>query len=102
MLPAVSARFHPSMLPGFLCYIYTPRFFLNIFCVDMLNRYVLFLLFSCTSLPAFSQAIEFVRNDGQWAGPFRYKASTGRVKAFIAENSFTYLVGSVSEPAFNG
>jgi gliding motility-associated-like protein len=82
------------MLPGFLFYIYTPRFFLNIFCVDMLNRYVLFLLFSCTSLPAFSQAIEFVRNDGQWAGPFRYKASTGQGDAFIAENSFTYLVGS--------
>lgn len=63
----------------------------------MLQRYFLVLFFLVTlpfSLRA--QTIEFVRNDGQWDGPFRYKAVTGRGDAYLGSNAFTYVLGDRS------
>lgn len=36
--------------------------------------------------------VEFVRNDGQWEGPFAYRAKYGNVTLFLEENAFTYHI----------
>lgn len=36
---------------------------------------------------------EFIRNDGQWEGPFKFRATIGNVELFLEKNAFTYLVG---------
>ncbi len=38
--------------------------------------------------------IEFVRNDGQWDGPFVYKATYGNINLFLEKNTFTYVIGA--------
>ncbi len=38
--------------------------------------------------------IEFVKNEGQWDGPFAYKAQYGNITLFLENNTFTYLVGA--------
>lgn len=38
--------------------------------------------------------IEFVKNEGQWEGPFIYKAQYGNVTLFLENSSFTYVVGA--------
>lgn len=38
--------------------------------------------------------IEFIRNEGQWKGPFAYRATFGNVDLFLEKNAFTYLVGA--------
>jgi hypothetical protein len=62
----------------------------------MVNRYFLgLLLFLCPSVVVAQSAaggIELVRNDGQWDGPFRYKASTSRAHVFLEDGGFTYLL----------
>lgn len=36
--------------------------------------------------------VEFVKNEGQWDGPFVYKASYGNINLFLEHNAFTYRV----------
>lgn len=38
--------------------------------------------------------IEFVKNEGQWDGPFVYKAQYGNVTLFLEHSTFTYVVGA--------
>ncbi|MBW7912268.1 MAG: PKD domain-containing protein [Taibaiella sp.] len=38
--------------------------------------------------------IEFVKNEGQWDGPFVYKAQYGNITLFLENNTFTYVVGA--------
>lgn len=38
-------------------------------------------------------SIEFVKNQGQWDGPFAYKASFGNINIFLEKNAFTYTLG---------
>lgn len=38
--------------------------------------------------------IEFVKNEGQWDGPFVYKAQYGNVTLFLENSTFTYVVGA--------
>lgn len=38
--------------------------------------------------------VEFIRNDGQWEGPFLYKARYGNVELYLEQNRFTYQVGA--------
>jgi len=38
--------------------------------------------------------IEFVKNEGQWEGPFAYRAQYGNVTLFLENNTFTYVVGA--------
>lgn len=38
--------------------------------------------------------IEFVKNEGQWDGPFVYKAQYGNVTLFLENNAFTYVVNA--------
>ena len=49
----------------------------------MLHRYLLCFLWGMLPLSAMAQPVEFIRNDGQWAGPFRYKASAGNGDVFL-------------------
>ncbi|MCB0700614.1 MAG: PKD domain-containing protein [Chitinophagales bacterium] len=51
-------------------------------------------------VPFFAQAhsgdyspIEFVKNEGQWDGPFVYRASFGNVDVFLENKTLTYRVG---------
>lgn len=60
----------------------------------MLKRYAWILLFAAFPQLARAQAIEFVRNEGQWAGLFNYKAITGGGDAYLSENRITYVVGA--------
>lgn len=39
------------------------------------------------------KSIEFVRNEGQWDGPFIYKAEFGNINVFLEHNTLTYLIG---------
>lgn len=41
-----------------------------------------------------TKPIEFVRNDGQWEGPFAYRAIYGNVNLFLEKNTFTYHIGA--------
>ena len=49
-------------------------------------------------LPAILQAqnIEFIENQGQWDGPFRYKAVTGKGDVYLENNAFTYVLGDIT------
>lgn len=38
--------------------------------------------------------IEFVKNAGQWDGPFEYRAQYGNVTLFLENNTFTYVIGA--------
>ena len=40
-----------------------------------------------------AQSVEYIPNAGQWKEDFRYKAVTGRGDVFLADNTFTYLIG---------
>lgn len=57
----------------------------------MLHRYLLLIVgvFFFPSLLA-AEPVEFIRNAGQWTGPFQYKASAGNAEIFLSKNSFTY------------
>ena len=59
-------------------------------------RYLRLFLLLLLPLPLAAQnaSIEFVRNDGQWDGPFSYKASTAKGDVFLSGNSLTYVVGN--------
>ncbi len=60
-------------------------------------RYTYLLLFLLGNVMAVAGApVEFVRNDGQWPGPFSYKAEAGNGTVFLAPDAFTYLL---SHPA---
>ncbi len=41
-----------------------------------------------------SRSIEFIANEGQWDGPFVYKAITGGADIFLEKKGFTYVVGA--------
>ena len=41
----------------------------------------------------YAAPVEFIRNKGQWNGPFTYRASVGNVEVFLEKNAFTYLLG---------
>ena len=38
-------------------------------------------------------SIEFIKNEGQWKGPFVYKASFGNIDIFLEKTAFTYMLG---------
>jgi gliding motility-associated-like protein len=61
----------------------------------MPRRY-LFLLLWVLVLPsgASAEPVEFIRNDGQWAGPFNYKASAGNGTIYLSPDAFTYVMAS--------
>lgn len=63
----------------------------------MLHRYLSVVIF-CLLFPLASgaQSLEFVRNEGQWDGPFQYKALSQNGDAYLSANSFTYLVGDAA------
>lgn len=57
-----------------------------------------FLLSLLLLLPMVTQAtptapIHFIENRGQWDGPFKYKAETGRGEVFLLPKEFVYLLG---------
>jgi gliding motility-associated-like protein len=60
----------------------------------MLQRYLLLFFTLGIVAPAFGQSLEFVRNDGQWEGDFRYKARTANGDAYLGSQSFTYVIGA--------
>lgn len=60
----------------------------------MIQRYILFLLTLVIVAPAFGQSLEFVRNEGQWDGDFRYRIITGKGEIYLGNNAVTYVVGS--------
>ena len=62
----------------------------------MLQRYLLVFLCGILPLTAAAQSIEFVRNDGQWDGPFRYRAMTANGDAYLSASNFTYVIGEAS------
>ncbi len=62
----------------------------------MRYRYLLLLLLGSLPLLSVAAPVEFIRNDGQWAAPFRYKAEAGNGTVFLAPDAFTYLL---SHPA---
>lgn len=37
--------------------------------------------------------VEFVKNEGQWDGPFVYRAEFGNINVFLEQTAFTYLIG---------
>ncbi len=41
------------------------------------------------------QPLEFVKNDGQWDGPFLYKIAAGNVNVFLENNRITYHIGAI-------
>jgi gliding motility-associated-like protein len=43
--------------------------------------------------------IEFVENRGQWDGPFSYKAITTGADIYLAERTFTYVIGDPANAA---
>jgi gliding motility-associated-like protein len=63
----------------------------------MAHRYF-FLLIWVLMVPLAGKAdpLEFIRNDGQWSGPFNYKAASGGGTIFLAPDAFTYVL---SHPA---
>ncbi len=57
----------------------------------MLYRYLLALLWiSLLPLELNAEPVEFIRNDGQWSGPFNYKALAGNAEVFLGPDAFTY------------
>lgn len=69
----------------------------------MMQRYALFFfLFAYTSVTVahpIHRSIEFVANQGQWDGPFLYKAVTPNSDIYLEPNGFTYIVGAAENPA---
>lgn len=59
----------------------------------MTQRYLLLSIFCLIPLFVHSQTVEYVRNDGQWDAPFRYKASIATGDVFLSEKSMTVLLG---------
>lgn len=57
----------------------------------MLQRYLLLIVWVIL-LPFLGSAdpLEFIRNDGQWAGPFSYKANAGNAEVFLGPDALTY------------
>lgn len=41
------------------------------------------------------QAVEFIRNEGQWPQPFLFHVKTGAINAFLERNGVTYVVGAL-------
>ncbi|MEZ5017610.1 MAG: PKD domain-containing protein [Flavipsychrobacter sp.] len=39
-------------------------------------------------------SLEFIKNEGQWDGPFKYKSTTGNVSVFLEPTSFVYILGA--------
>lgn len=37
--------------------------------------------------------VEFIKNEGQWSGPFAYMASFGNVNVFLEQKTITYYIG---------
>jgi len=65
----------------------------------MKYRYSLYLLLLLSSLVQYAYAqspIEFIENQGQWDGPFRYKAMTGKSDIYLQTDGITYLIGDPS------
>lgn len=57
-----------------------------------LTLYITFFLFHLTSF-ADNPRLEFVKNKGQWQGPFEYKSITGTGDVFLQAGAITYLIG---------
>ncbi|MBZ0100515.1 MAG: SBBP repeat-containing protein, partial [Taibaiella sp.] len=55
---------------------------------------VFFLAFSAGAHEGDFRPIEFVKNEGQWDGPFQYRAQYGNITLFLENNAFTYVVGA--------
>ncbi len=66
----------------------------------MMQRYLLLFILLFT-LPILSQAqtVEFVRNDGQWDGPFAYYAHAGNGRIYLSGDTFTYVLGAPGNAA---
>lgn len=43
--------------------------------------------------------VEFIKNKGQWNGPFAYRAAIGNIEVFLEKDAFTYLVGAADNAA---
>src|ERR1043165_2104530 len=57
----------------------------------MAYRYLLFILWIIMPpLMVAAEPIEFIRNDGQWDGPFSYKANAGNAEVFLSPTALTY------------
>ena len=73
----------------------------------MLQRYFLLFILLLTPWINHAQSIEFVRNEGQWDGPFSYRANSGLGTMYLAGNSFSYVLsdagnGDLVEKAHHG
>ncbi|MEI8279994.1 MAG: hypothetical protein WCG87_09540, partial [Bacteroidota bacterium] len=53
-------------------------------------------LFTIATASYAQSPIEFIENRGQWDGPFRYKAMTGKSDIFLQNDGITYLIGDPS------
>lgn len=57
----------------------------------MLQRLLLlFIWVVFLPLTLWADPIEFIRNEGQWNGPFQYKAKASDAEIFLSKGSFTY------------
>ncbi len=61
--------------------------------IQMIFRILFFYILLIIPARLIAQNIEFIENQGQWNGSFKYKASTGRGDVYLENNCFTYLVG---------
>ncbi len=59
----------------------------------MKQVYLILLLLLNASVSLVAQPIEFIENQGQWDGSFKYKANTGRGEIFLDKDGFMYLLG---------
>lgn len=60
--------------------------------LNLLHLLLIFLLPYC-SLAQSSAKLEFIRNDGQWQGDFKYKCISGTGDIFLQSKSITYFLG---------
>ncbi len=64
----------------------------------MRSRILLYIVLVFMPVHLFAQNVEFIENQGQWHGPFKYRASTGKGEVFLENSCFTYLVGQKDNP----
>ncbi|MEO6830656.1 MAG: SBBP repeat-containing protein, partial [Chitinophagaceae bacterium] len=95
--PTISIKYPSSLNEGFSLHLLRYSKVSGNPILLMLQRYISVFLFICF-LPvyAMAQSLEFVRNDGQWDGPFQYKALSQNGDAFLSKTSFTYMVGEAA------
>lgn len=58
----------------------------------MAQRYFAILLLLLLPQVLWADPLEFIRNEGQWTGPFAYRALVGSSNVFLQPDGFTYLL----------